>query len=242
MGRVKDFFKYIILKEKSTPERYIEYLRSIGCRIGEGTKIFASPRDVLIDITRPFLIEIGKNVQITRNVTILTHGYDWSVLKGVYGEVLGSSGKVKIGNNVFIGMNSTILKDTTIGDNVIIGANSLVRGHIPSNSVIAGNPAKIICNIEEYYTKRKSLQLKEAKELANEYYSIYKKIPPKEVFFEFFWLFENREKILNPHFDEIMRLIGNYELTLLQYKKIKPIFKSYEDFIENCEINFNYNK
>lgn len=74
------------------------------------------------------MIDIGENVQITIGVKILTHGYDWSVLKGYYGKVLGSSGKVTIGNNCCIGMNTVILKGTSIGDNVIVGAGSVVTG------------------------------------------------------------------------------------------------------------------
>jgi len=45
-------------------------------------------------------------------------------------------------------MNSIIPKGTTIGDNVIIGADSVVSGKIPSNVIIAGNPAKIIKEIK----------------------------------------------------------------------------------------------
>ena len=97
-------------------------------RIGKGTKIFSKPSGVFIDLTRPWLIDIGENVQITIGVKILTHGYDWSVLKGYFGKVLGSAGKVTIGNNCFIGMNSVILKGTTIGNNVIVGAGSVVTG------------------------------------------------------------------------------------------------------------------
>lgn len=116
---------------------YIKAMRKKGMRIGEGTTIF-DPTTVFLDHTRPWMIEIGKNVKITRGVTILTHGFDWSVLKGKYGNVLGSCGKVTIGDNCFIGMHSTILKGVTIGDNVIIGANSLVNHDIPSNSVWGG--------------------------------------------------------------------------------------------------------
>ena len=87
----------------------------------------------------------------------MTHGYDWSVLKGKYGEICGSAGKVKIGNNVFIGMQATILKGVTIGNNVIIGANSLVNKNVPDNTVVAGNPAKVIMTIDEYYEKRKRI-------------------------------------------------------------------------------------
>lgn len=158
---MRKILKRIIIREKSDSDSYVKYLRKKGCNIGKGTSIFY-PTRVTIDITRPWLIEIGENVQITEWVTILTHGYDWSVLKGKYGEILGSAGKVRIGNNVFIGMNSTILKGVTIGNNVIVGANSLVNKNFPDNVVIAGNPAKIIMTIDDYYKKRKMNQLKEA--------------------------------------------------------------------------------
>lgn len=49
-------------------------------------------------------------------------------------------GGVSIGDNVFIGMQSTILKGVHIGNNVIIGANSLVNKDVPDNCVVAGNP------------------------------------------------------------------------------------------------------
>lgn len=51
---------------------------------------------------------------------------------------------MEIGNNVWIGDKSTILDGVHIGDNVIVGANSVVTHDIPSNSVAAGMPAKII--------------------------------------------------------------------------------------------------
>ncbi len=49
-----------------------------------------------------------------------------------------------IGNNVYIGEGSTILGGITIGDNVIIGAKTLILEDIPDNSVVVGNPAKIL--------------------------------------------------------------------------------------------------
>lgn len=55
---------------------------------------------------------------------------------------------VVIGNNVWIGMNSTIMRGVTVGDNSIIGANSLVTKDVPSNVIAAGIPAKIIKAIE----------------------------------------------------------------------------------------------
>lgn len=54
-----------------------------------------------------------------------------------------------IGNNVSLGANVVIIGDVTIGDNVIVGAGSVVVKDIPSNCVVAGNPAKIIRYLKE---------------------------------------------------------------------------------------------
>lgn len=90
---IKNWIRKLIYGEKSSSEAYVCYLRKCGVKIGERTKFYASMKNI-IDLTRPWLIELGNDVQITEGVTILTHGFDWSVLKGVYGEVLGSSGGV----------------------------------------------------------------------------------------------------------------------------------------------------
>lgn len=197
-----------------------------------GSVIFV-PTKTLIDITRPWLIEIGENVQITEGVTILTHGYDWSVLKGVYGEILGSSGKVKIGNNVFIGMKTTILKGVTIGNNVIIGANSLVNKDIPDNCVVGGNPARIIMSIEEYYKKRKEVQYKEAEELVRCYRERYNKEPNEKALHEFFWLFSNGEDKLPECWERMQKLVGNEDKTKKVFSKNKKMFKNMKEFLKN---------
>lgn len=92
---IKDIIKKIIYRKKANSDTFVTYLRSIGCSIGSDVSIY-EPLSNSIDTTRPWLISIGDHVRITRGVTILTHGYDWSVIKGVYGEVLGSSGRVKL--------------------------------------------------------------------------------------------------------------------------------------------------
>jgi acetyltransferase-like isoleucine patch superfamily enzyme len=51
---------------------------------------------------------------------------------------------IEIGNNVWIGMHAVITAGVTIGDNVIIGANSVVTKDIPSDSIAAGNPCRVI--------------------------------------------------------------------------------------------------
>ncbi len=223
---------YVRLNSKN----YVNYLRKIGCRIGEGTKFFY-PYSTTVDETRPWLVEIGKNCQITKNFSLLTHGYDWSVLKGKFGDILGSSGKVKIGDNCFIGFNVTITKSVTIGNNVIIGANSLVTHDIPDNVVVGGVPAKVIMTLDEYYEKRKSRQLEEAKELVNEYYLRYNKYPDEELLREFYWLFKDRNiKVEDDKvFYKIMNLVGNYDQSLKKFKNTNSTYNGYEDFISTLK-------
>jgi acetyltransferase-like isoleucine patch superfamily enzyme len=64
-------------------------------------------------------------------------------------------GKIVIGNNCFIGNGSKIMLGVRIGDNVIVGAGAIVTKDVPSNSVVAGVPAKVICTIDEFYEKNK---------------------------------------------------------------------------------------
>lgn len=71
-------------------------------------------------------------------------------------------GRIIIGNNVFVGVNSIILRNSSIGDNCIIGAGSVVCSTIPPNSVATGNPAKVIMSLDEFCEKRKKNALKEA--------------------------------------------------------------------------------
>ena len=61
---------------------------------------------------------------------------------------LGIAKPITIGDNVWVGGNSTIVMGVTIGNNVIIGAGSVVTHDIPDNAVAVGNPAKIIRYIE----------------------------------------------------------------------------------------------
>lgn len=231
---IKNIIKKIIYREKANSESYINYLRKKGMRIGERTIVY-SPVKTLIDGTRPWLIEIGNDVKITEGVTILTHGYDWCVLQNVYGEVLGSAGKVKIGNNVFIGMKTTILKGVEIGDNVIIGANSLINKDIPSNVVVAGNPAKIIMSIEEYYQKRKIMQEKEAKELVNEYRKVYNKDPEAKHLHEFFWLFSNGNDSIPECWESMLFLGKEKDKCLKKFKSNNNKYKNLKAFLKDTE-------
>lgn len=120
------------------PEKYARY---IGVKIGKNCDI----QDINFG-SEPYLIEIGDNVQITKGVKIFTHGGGWVFRKEI--PDLDTFGKVVIKNNVYIGNNSLIMPGVVIGNNVIVGAGSVVTKSVPDNSVVAGNPARIISDIE----------------------------------------------------------------------------------------------
>lgn len=108
--------------------------------------------------TEPHLITFGDNVHVASNVTFINHDVTCFMFEYMDKEhkYKGKTGKIAIGNNVFIGANSTILYNVKIGDNVVIGANSLVTKDIPSGVVAAGIPCKIIGDFDTY---RKKLQI-----------------------------------------------------------------------------------
>ena len=90
-------------------------------------------------------IEIGDGALIGHNVTIATLNHDFN--PKTRQNITPKS--VKIGKNVWIGSDSTILPGVKIGDGAIIGAGSVVTKSVPKNTIAAGNPAKAIREIEE---------------------------------------------------------------------------------------------
>lgn len=88
-------------------------------------------------------IEIGDKTMIGPNVSIVTVNHDINPET----RINATPKPVKIGKNVWIGADCTILPGVTIGDNSIIGAGSVVTKNVPNNVIVAGNPAKVIKEI-----------------------------------------------------------------------------------------------
>lgn len=106
-------------------------------------------------------LRIGAGVVISTNVVILTHDYCLTTALTALGRRprtdLAILAPVSIGNNCFFGAGAIVLPGTVVGDNVIAGAGAILKGSIPSNAVVAGNPAKRICGIEEWLVRKEAL-------------------------------------------------------------------------------------
>lgn len=143
-----NLFKSILYKLRG--EVPTKELVARGMKVGTN---FHRMNGVWIDPGHCWLITIGDNVTLAPKVTILAHDASPQAFLQVT-----KIGNVTIGNNVFIGANSTILPGVTIGSNVIVGAGSVVTKDIPDNMVFAGNPAVLIMSIDKYIAKVKSIK------------------------------------------------------------------------------------
>lgn len=109
----------------------------------------------------PELVKMHSNVFIAANVTFITHDTSRNMLRNKYKKYYSMDlGCIEIMDNVFIGLGSIILPNVKINENVIVAAGSVVTKSIPSNSVVAGNPAKIIGTFEEFNNKKEILTQK----------------------------------------------------------------------------------
>ncbi len=128
--------------------QHLEKLIKRGLKIG---KNFNRMGGVVIDPSHCYHITIGDNVTLAPRVHILAHDASTRMFLGKT-----RAANVVIGNEVFIGAGSVVLPGVKIGDCVIIGAGSVVSKDIPDNSVAVGNPARVVCSVDEYIEKEKA--------------------------------------------------------------------------------------
>lgn len=187
IGKLKKIYR------TSSNSRFVKYLREeVGIEIGERVD-FRDPHTTNIDMTRPCLVSIGDDVDINVNFSILTHDWCSFVFRNLYHDFINSSGEVRIGNNVYIGANVTILKGVTVGDNCIIGAGSVVNRSIPAGSVAVGVPCKVVSTTEAYYRKRQTQALEEAKDYVRCFRKRHGRDPKaSELWEEFIWFVDKR--------------------------------------------------
>jgi maltose O-acetyltransferase len=130
----------------------IDFHCEYGKHIFIGDKVIINMNCTFVDNNR---IDIGSNVLIAPNVQIYTATHSTKVNERMVQD--WSEGEeicrtyalpVRVEDGVWIGGGSVLLPGVTIGRNSVIGAGSVVSGNIPENTIAAGNPCKIIRNIE----------------------------------------------------------------------------------------------
>lgn len=147
--------------------RYVLSQVNAGMSLGKNVTVCPG---VKFDPPHSFLTSIGDNCIIAPDVRFLNHDASFFCL-GKFAKI----GKITIHENTFIGAGSLLLPGISIGPNAIIGAHSVVTKNIPSNSVVAGNPARILKSTSEII-EQYNLNIKEKKSPSFDSSSFYSKI------------------------------------------------------------------
>lgn len=137
-----------------------KFINLYGCEIGDNTKIGA-------------FVEVQKNAKIGRNCKISSHtficegvtieddvfiGHGVTFINDIYPRATTSSGELQtekdwkivgtlVKRGASVGSGATILANVTIGENALVGAGSMVTRDVPPDSIVAGNPARVLRNI-----------------------------------------------------------------------------------------------
>lgn len=154
ISKIKNkLLQFIYSEEKYAKTVAVSLARKKGVMVGEGCRLYSTNFS-----SEPYLITIGDNVTVASGVRFLTHDGAVHVIRSMddkykYANILG---KIEVGSNVFIGVDSILLPGISIGDNSIIAAGSVVTKSYPQNSVIAGVPSKKIKDLNGYFKDNQS--------------------------------------------------------------------------------------
>lgn len=132
----------------------VRHARLIGVNLGKNTLVYRSMEWP----SEPYLITIGDNVQLTRGVAIHTHGGGNIIRRKVAD--FDSFGKVVIKDWAYIGAHAQIMPGVTIGEGAMVAAGSIVTKSVPDGMVVGGNPAKIICSVDDYLARNLKYNLR----------------------------------------------------------------------------------
>lgn len=128
----------------------VGFARSLGVRVGRDCWLLAT--SISTWGSDPYLGSIGDRVTISAGVRFVTHDGAVGVFRDRHPD-LDLVAPITVGSNVFLGHDAILLPGVTVGSNVIVGAGAVVNRDLPDGRVAAGLPARVVCTLDDYWSK-----------------------------------------------------------------------------------------
>ena len=151
---------YNIISFKGYMKSKVKHMKKLGINVESPQRFISS--DVYFDGHDYSLINIKKDVTISREVMFLTHDYSIGRAMKICGIEIEEGEKetphfakeIVVGEGTFIGARASILPGSNIGKGCIIGACTVIKGEIPDYSIVIGNPSKIVGDVRDWVLKK----------------------------------------------------------------------------------------
>lgn len=132
------------------------FARSLGVDLRGRVRFYGVDRAMFG--SEPWLVSLGDNVYVTAGVQFITHDGGTLILRKEVPD-LEWTAPIRVGDDVYLGVRTTILAGVTIGNRCVVGAGSVVTRDIPDNSVAAGVPARVIRTVDDYLERLRARSL-----------------------------------------------------------------------------------
>ncbi|MEV6873241.1 acyltransferase [Amycolatopsis sp. NPDC051128] len=128
----------------------VAYARRLGVTVGPGCWFPGFQAETFG--SEPYLVSLGRRVAVASGVQFVTHdGGPW-VLREEFPDV-DVVAPITVGDDVMLGSRAIVMPGVTIGSQVVVGAGSVVTKDVPDGVVVAGVPARVICDLDDYRTR-----------------------------------------------------------------------------------------
>ncbi len=135
----------------------VPYARRLGVKMKGVVTIYGSSYRMFS--AEPYLVTLGDNVFISLEAKFICHDGGILPFRRELPD-LDLASPITVGSDVFIGMGAVILRGVTIGNRSIVGAYAVVTKDVPDNTIVAGNPARVVGQTDNYLERAVAQSLK----------------------------------------------------------------------------------
>lgn len=145
-----------VLERRLAARDPVEFARRLGVHMRGKVTFYGVSRGMFG--SEPWLISFGDNVYVTAGCQFVTHDGGTLILRKEFPD-LEWTAPIEVGDDVYFGVRTLVMPGVTIGNRVVVAAGSVVTKDVPSNSVVAGVPARVISTVDDYLRRMQEKSL-----------------------------------------------------------------------------------